>query len=79
MLQDTNPNISLNTSMKSLFCNHCLYDFSDYAQMKEHYKSQFHLYNLHRVTMKLNAVTYDVFVEKKNNCKYNVYNLFTII
>ncbi len=33
--------------------------------MKEHYKSQYHLYNLHRVTMQLNPVTYEEFQKKK--------------
>ena len=61
--------VDLNTSMKSLYCNHCMFEFSDYTQMKEHYKSQFHLYNLHRVTNNLNPINYDEFCMKKEQCK----------
>lgn len=69
-----NLNQSLNTSTKSLICNHCSFEFSSYNEMREHYKSQFHLYNLHRVTMNLNPVTYQVYTEKKENCKQINYN-----
>ena len=58
-------NQSLNQSVKSLVCNHCSYEFINYNDMKEHYKSQYHLYNLHRVTMQLNPVTYEEFQKKK--------------
>lgn len=58
-------NQSLNTSVKSLICNHCSYEFANYNDMKEHYKSQFHLYNLHRVTMQLNPVNYEEYLKKK--------------
>lgn len=33
--------------------------------MKEHYKSQFHLYNLHRVTSELNPVGYEEYIKRK--------------
>lgn len=67
---DVNLNQSLNMSMKTLICNHCSFEFANYLEMKEHYKSQFHLYNLHRVTNNLNPVTFQVFTEKKENCIY---------
>lgn len=50
---------------KSLTCNHCCYEFQNYADMKEHYKSQYHLYNLHRVTAQLNPVSYEEYLKRK--------------
>lgn len=57
--------VSLNTSKKSLFCNHCMYDSGNYENMKEHYKSDFHKYNLNRVTNNLNPLNFQEFIAKK--------------
>ena len=72
MITNINPNtnMSLNTSIKTLYCNHCTETFENYEEMRDHYKSQFHLYNLHRVTMNLNPVTLEEYLKKKDNCKY---------
>lgn len=58
----TNQNQTLS---HAFICNHCSYEFKSKEDMKEHYKSQYHLYNLHRVTMQLNPVTYDEFQKRK--------------
>ena len=70
MIVDINDEKKLNVSMtKTLFCNHCAFEFSNYEEMKKHYQSQFHLYNLNRVTHNLNPVNYEQYIEKKENCK----------
>lgn len=56
---------SLNISKKSMICNHCMYDCRSYENMREHYKSDFHKYNLNRVTMNLNTLTYPEYLKKK--------------
>lgn len=71
MIVDTNDEKKLNISMtKTLVCNHCSYEFANYEEMKTHYQSQFHLYNLNRVTHNLNPVSYDQYLEKKENSKF---------
>ena len=62
-------NNSLNTSKKILYCNHCLYDCETQEIMRDHYKSEFHKYNLSRVTSNLNPLTLDDFIKKKNQSK----------
>jgi pre-60S factor REI1 len=61
--------VSLNTSKKKLFCNHCQHDLNNYEEMKEHYSSEFHKYNLNRVTMNFNPLTLPEFLKKKEKCK----------
>jgi pre-60S factor REI1 len=56
---------SLNISKKNLMCNHCMYDCKTYEHMREHYRSDFHKYNLNRVTMNLNNLTYPEYLKKK--------------
>ena len=56
---------SLNASKKNLICNHCMYDCLNYEHMKEHYRSEFHKYNLNRVTMNLNPLTFEEYTKKK--------------
>ena len=56
---------SLNISKKSMICNHCMYDCITYENMREHYRSEFHKYNLNRVTMNLNPLTYEEYLRKK--------------
>jgi pre-60S factor REI1 len=56
---------SLNTSKKNLICNHCMYDCMTYENMREHYRSDFHKYNLNRVTMNLNPLTFPEYQVKK--------------
>lgn len=50
---------------KKMFCNHCMFDCENYSKMKEHYQSEFHKYNLNRVTMNLNPLNYSEYVKKK--------------
>jgi pre-60S factor REI1 len=56
---------SLNISKKSMICNHCMYDCKTYENMREHYRSEFHKYNLNRVTMNLNTLTHQEYLKKK--------------
>lgn len=63
---------SLNTSKKQMFCNHCMHDLQNYDDMKQHYKSDFHKYNLNRVTMNLNPLNYEDYLKKKEICKLKV-------
>src|SRR4051812_20166166 len=56
---------SLNTSKKNLICNHCLYDCMTFENMKDHYKSDFHKYNLNRVTNNLNPLNFEEYTKKK--------------
>ncbi len=60
---------SLNTSKKRLFCNHCMHELNTYEDMKAHYSSEFHKYNLNRVTMNFNPLTHEEFLKKKEKCK----------
>ena len=62
---------SLNTSKMRLFCNHCMHDLNSYEEMKEHYSSEFHKYNLNRVTMNYNPLTYTEYLKKKEKCIIN--------
>ena len=52
-------NESINKSRTNMMCNHCLYVSKTYEEMKEHYKSEFHKYNLNRVTMNLAPLSYE--------------------
>ncbi len=59
-------NESINRSMRTnMMCNHCLYVSKTYEEMKEHYKSEFHKYNLNRVTMNLVPLSFDEYKRKK--------------
>ena len=58
-------NESMNKSRTNLMCNHCLYVSKTYEEMKEHYKSEFHKYNLNRVTMNLAPLSYEDYKRKK--------------
>ena len=58
-------NESINKSRTNLMCNHCLYVSKTYEEMKEHYKSEFHKYNLNRVTMNLAPLSYEDYKRKK--------------
>ena len=60
---DTSVNKSL--LRQNMMCNHCRYNCKSYEDMKEHYKSDFHKYNLNRVTMNLAPITYEDYLEKK--------------
>ena len=46
-----------------------MHDCENPDQMREHYKSEFHKYNLNRVTSNLNPLTYEDFIKKKTHCK----------
>ena len=59
-------NESMNKSRTNLMCNHCLYVSKTYEEMKEHYKSEFHKYNLNRVTMNLAPLSFDDYKRKKD-------------
>ena len=58
-------NESLNKSRTNMMCNHCLYVSKTYEEMKEHYKSEFHKYNLNRVTMNLAPLSFEDYKRKK--------------
>ncbi len=59
-------NESMNKSMRTnMMCNHCLYVSKTYEEMKEHYKSEFHRYNLNRVTMNLAPLSFEDYKRKK--------------
>ena len=58
-------NESMNKSRTNMMCNHCLYVSKTYEEMKEHYKSEFHKYNLNRVTMNLAPLTFEDYKRKK--------------
>ena len=57
--------ISLNTTKKSLFCNHCMFDCMSLDLMKDHYRSEFHKYNLNRVTNNLMPLLQEEFNAKR--------------
>ena len=57
--------LSVNQTKKSLFCNHCMFDCKDLDLMKDHYRSEFHKYNLNRVTNNLNPLLLDEFNKKR--------------
>ena len=59
-------NESINKSRTNMMCNHCLYISKTYEEMKEHYKSEFHKYNLNRVTMNLAPLSYEDYKRKKD-------------
>ena len=65
----------LNTSIKSMFCNHCQLMNSSIEDMKIHYKSDLHRYNLTRITSNLRPLTQEEFDKKKAHC--NILNLFS--
>ena len=58
-------NESINKSRTNMMCNHCLYVSKTYEEMKEHYKSEFHKYNLNRVTMNLAPLSFEDYKRKK--------------
>ena len=57
--EENQLNQSLNKSRTNMMCNHCLYVSKTYEEMKEHYKSEFHKYNLNRVTMNLAPLSFE--------------------
>ena len=59
-------NESINKSRTNMMCNHCLYVSKTYEEMKEHYKSEFHKYNLNRVTMNLAPLSFEDYKRKKD-------------
>ena len=64
--KENEMNQSLNKSFRqNMMCNHCMYVCKSYEEMKEHYKSEFHKYNLNRVTMNLNPLLYEDYLKKK--------------
>ena len=58
-------NESMTKSRAHMMCNHCLYVSKTYEEMKEHYKSEFHKYNLNRVTMNLAPLSFEEYKRKK--------------
>ena len=65
--QENEMNKSLNKSFRqNMMCNHCMYVCKSYEEMKEHYKSEFHKYNLNRVTMNLAPLSYEDYKRKKD-------------
>ncbi len=64
--EENQLNQSLNKSRTNMMCNHCLYVSKTYEEMKEHYKSEFHKYNLNRVTMNLAPLSFEDYKRKKD-------------
>lgn len=64
--EENQINQSLNKSRTNMMCNHCLYVSKTYEEMKEHYKSEFHKYNLNRVTMNLAPLSFEDYKRKKD-------------
>ena len=68
---NNNNNEEINTSLNNksfrnnIMCNHCMFNCENYEKMKEHYKSEFHKYNLNRVTMNLSPINYETYLKKK--------------
>ena len=62
--KEVNESMSKNIRT-NMMCNHCLYVSKTYEEMKEHYKSEFHKYNLNRVTMNLAPLTFEDYKRKK--------------
>ena len=63
--EEKNLNESINKSRTNMMCNHCLYVSKTYEEMKKHYKSEFHKYNLNRVTMNLAPLSFEEYKRKK--------------
>lgn len=61
--EDTNLNKSL--LRQNIMCNHCKYACENYEKMKEHYSSDFHKYNLNRVTLNFAPISYEEYNAKK--------------
>ena len=64
--EENQLNQSLNKSRTNMMCNHCLYVSKTYEEMKEHYKSEFHKYNMNRVTMNLAPLSFEDYKRKKD-------------
>ena len=64
--EENQLNQSLNKSRTNMMCNHCLYVSKTYEERKEHYKSEFHKYNLNRVTMNLAPLSFEDYKRKKD-------------
>ena len=64
--EEKHLNESMNKSRTNMMCNHCLYVSKTYEEMKEHYKSEFHKYNLNRVTMNLAPLSFEDYKRKKD-------------
>jgi hypothetical protein len=64
---DVSANL-MNTSIKTLFCNHCQMLNNTIEEMKSHYKSDLHRYNLTRITSNLRPLTQEEFDKKKAHC-----------
>ena len=58
-------NESMTKSRTHMMCNHCLYVSQTYEEMNDHYKSEFHKYNLNRVTMNLVPLSFEEYKRKK--------------
>lgn len=67
MIEEINSTDKDKVARKSMICNHCTFDCENYEKMKEHYKSEFHKYNLNRVTMNLNPLIYSEYLKKKES------------
>lgn len=54
-----------NPAGSDLKCPTCVVEFTHLQAHKEHYKSDFHRYNLKRKMVKLSPVTFDQFKAKR--------------
>ena len=63
--EEINTSINNRSFRNNIMCNHCMFNCENYEKMKEHYKSEFHKYNLNRVTMNLSPIDYETYLKKK--------------
>jgi len=63
--EEINTSLNNRSFRNNIMCNHCMFNCENYEKMKEHYKSEFHKYNLNRVTMNLSPINYETYLKKK--------------
>ena len=61
----TNTSVNRSLLRQDITCNHCSFKCETAEKMKEHYRSDFHKYNLNRVTMNLAPISYEEYMRKK--------------
>ena len=51
--------------MSNLFCSNCKIEIKNNEEMKGHYKSEFHRYNIKRQLVSLPPLSFDQYQKKK--------------
>jgi len=54
-------------SEASYFCSSCQFHLHEEKEYKNHYKSEFHRYNIKRKLLEFVPVTYEQFMKRKNS------------